>query len=246
MIHSNTIQVGEEYRCQEAINLYKSSACESLVTQAAARRHLRFLDYPSLSDKSAVRVCLCEDDYPGWLALSDLHRIVIASASYRPPHVDADAIQRSVPDVVYFLRNAMNRPNEYLWGGTVGPDYDCSGLMQTAFASVGIVLPRDSYQQEAFTQPIALPKLQVGDLVFFGTGDRTTHVGFYLGDGQYIHSSGKEHGRNGIGIDSLRDLADPVSYAYHQQFRRGGRILCSYCPTGASIVQQTTLQTSAE
>jgi cell wall-associated NlpC family hydrolase len=103
--------------------------------------------------------------------------------------------------------------------------------MQTAFASAGIRLPRDSYQQEAFTQPIGWDELEPGDLVFFGTPDRTKHVALYLGEGEYIHSSGINQGRNGIGIDSLEDLSHPVSAAYHRQLRRAGRVMVSYQPS---------------
>jgi cell wall-associated NlpC family hydrolase len=102
--------------------------------------------------------------------------------------------------------------------------------MQTAFASVGIRLPRDSYQQEAFTQPIRWDELEPGDLIFFGIPERTKHVALYLGDGRYIHSSGIDQGHNGIGIDSLTDLAHPVSQHYHRQLRRPGRVMTSYCP----------------
>ncbi|CAD5971624.1 NLP/P60 [Planktothrix tepida] len=48
--------------------------------------------------------------------------------------------------------------------------------MQAAFASAGIWIPRDAYQQEAFTQPITFHRdpldfssLLSGDLIFFGT-----------------------------------------------------------------------------
>ncbi|NJR73980.1 MAG: C40 family peptidase, partial [Scytonema sp. CRU_2_7] len=110
------------------------------------------------------------------------------------------------------------------------PNYDCSGLMQAAFASVGIRIPRDAYQQEAFTQPISIAELQPGDLVFFGTSQKATHVGLYLGDGCYIHSSGKEIGRNGIGIDRLSEQGDKVSQSYYQQLRGAGRVVSSYKP----------------
>lgn len=221
-----------EFVCQRDLNLYKSPQQESLVTQAAAGRHLRPLAIPNEieAELTAIEVVLCEDDYPGWVAIADLRDLQPAPTPYRPIFLTPDQIQAQLPAVITFTQVAMNRPNEYLWGGTVGPNYDCSGLMQTAFASVGIRLPRDAYQQEAFTDAIALEDLQPGDLIYFGTAERTTHVALYLGEGHYIHSSGKDQGRNGIGIDSLTDTSDPVSLAYFKQLKGAGRVVASYGP----------------
>ena len=224
-----------EYVCQTGLNLYKSPACDSLVTQAAAGRHLRPLSKPAsanadISAVAAIEVCLCEDDYPGWLAIRDLPQLAIADTPYRPRSFSFEQIQARLPDIIAFTQKAMAQPNYYLWGGTIGPNYDCSGLMQAAFAAVGIYLPRDSYQQEAFTQTIPLDTLQPGDLIFFGPAEKTTHVALYLGKGDYIHSSGKDQGRNGIGIDSLVNLSDLVSQAYSRQLRRAGRVMASYQP----------------
>ena len=102
--------------------------------------------------------------------------------------------------------------------------------MQAAFASVGIRIPRDAYQQESFLEAIRLENLQPGDLVFFGTPQKATHVGLYLGDNRYIHSSGKDIGRNGIGIDILSEQGDEVSRSYYQQLRGAGRVVKSYHP----------------
>ena len=124
----------------------------------------------------------------------------------------------------------MTVPNYYLWGGTVAPNYDCSGLIQAAFGTVGIWLPRDSYQQEAFTQSINFEELRSGDLIFFAKSQKVTHVALYLGEGYYIHSSGQEMGRNGIGIDQLSAQGDEVSRAYFQQLRSFGRVVASYQP----------------
>lgn len=217
---------GQEYVCGEALNLYKTDALEGLVTQAAVGRHLR-LD-PAQASKTAWAVTLCEDDYPGWISAVDSTTLTPAQHSYQPPVLDRAAIAPRLPEVIAFTHRAMAAPNTYLWGGTVGPNFDCSGLMQAAFAAVGIRLPRDSYQQEAFTQPIGWGELEPGDLIFFGTPERTKHVALYLGEGQYIHSSGIDQGRNGIGIDSLNDLSHPVSAAYHSQLRRAGRVMVSY------------------
>lgn len=224
-----------KYICTHPLNLYKTAELKGLVTQAAVGRYLGLVQPPSASEhaitdpKTGARyVCLCEDDYPGWIAPQAWATLKPARDSYRAPMLNRAQIEPRLPAVIDFTHRAMAAPNVYLWGGTIGPNYDCSGLMQAAFASVGIWLPRDSYQQEAFTRPIGWDDLQPGDLVFFGTPERTKHVALYLGDGAYIHSSGQEQGRNGIGIDSLTNVSHPVSRAYHAQLRRPGRVMHSY------------------
>jgi cell wall-associated NlpC family hydrolase len=217
-----------EYRAIATLNLYKSTACEGLVTQMEAGRQLRVVAVPSEPEPSAIQVCLCGDDYPGWLAVADLAQLTVAATPYQALSVSAAEIQQRIRQVIAFAEAAMATPNEYLWGGTVAPNYDCSGLMQAAFGSAGIQLPRDSYQQEAFTKPVAMADLQLGDLLFFGTAEKTTHVALYLGEGRYLHSSGKDQGRNGIGVDSVWDLGDGVSDRYFRQWRRGGRVIQSY------------------
>lgn len=230
-----------EYQCQANLNLYDSSELQTLATQAVAGRQVRILplsfnsnrniqDSVNLEGEGAVHVLLCEDHYSGWVALEDLDMLELAEKPYRSIALSPAEISARLPQVVEFAQRAMRQPNSYLWGGTVGPNYDCSGLVQTAFAASGIWLPRDAYQQEEFVQPIALDHLQLGDLVFFGRPERCTHVGLALGDGYYIHSSGKDQGRNGIGIDQLAADGDPVSQAYFRQLRGAGRVVACYGP----------------
>jgi cell wall-associated NlpC family hydrolase len=217
------------YACQENLNLYDSPQLERLATQAVAGRQLRVETIAE--GHPAVRVVLCEDGYPGWVAIEDLDLLEErgrGGEGWMGKGLTPEEIGDRIPQVLEFVQNAMRQPNYYLWGGTVGPNYDCSGLVQTAFAAAGIWLPRDAYQQEAFVQAIALADLRAGDLIFFGTPERCTHVGIYLGEGQYIHSSGKDQGRNGIGVDVLSENGDAVSVAYFRQLRGVGRVVACY------------------
>jgi NlpC/P60 family/Bacterial dipeptidyl-peptidase Sh3 domain len=226
------------YETTSPLNLYDSSEMKALATQARISLRLQvqpFLEKPL----GAIQVVLCEDDYPGWIDLQDLDKIQPAATPYRPPNPSLSEIQAQIPNAIAFAQAAMTQPNHYLWGGTIGPNYDCSGLVQHAFSTQGIWLPRDAYQQESFVQPLQNPGdrpkdllavLQPGNLIFFGTPVKATHVAIYLGNGTYIHSSGKDQGRNGIGIDALTTDADLVSRNYYAQVRGAGRVVQSYHP----------------
>lgn len=215
------------YRCQATLNLYESPTSDRLATQARAGRWL----YPGQKQGERLLVTLAEDDYAGWVEVADWERqVVVTDETYDPPQLNRAAIIPRLPLVINFAIQAMGQPHVYRWGGTVGPDYDCSGLVQAAFAEAGIWLPRDAYQQEAFVMPIAAEALAPGDLVFFGTPERATHVGIYLGQQQYIHCSGKDQGRNGIGVDSLGPDRGPIGETYWRQWRGAGRVVASYQP----------------
>ncbi len=74
----------------------------------------------------------------------------------------------------------------YLWGGT-DPDkgLDCSGLLQRAYADVGVTLPRVAADQaRAGTAVPDLASAKAGDLVAFGSP--VDHIGMYIGDGKMI------------------------------------------------------------
>lgn len=79
----------------------------------------------------------------------------------------------------------------YRWGGTtVENGFDCSGLTMVCYRLNGLNLPRVSRSQFKKGRWVSKSKLQPGDLVFFATkgGTRVTHVGMYIGKGQFIHA----------------------------------------------------------
>ena len=75
----------------------------------------------------------------------------------------------------------------YVWAAA-GPDaFDCSGLVQYAYAAAGVRLPHSSTMQSQMGTPVSRSQLQPGDLVFFYSP--VSHVGIYVGDGQMVHAS---------------------------------------------------------
>ena len=221
------------WRLADNTNGYTHQQGGTLATQAAAGRLVQLLEPLARSDAAPrrMRVRLAEDGYSCWMETLELQQQTLQPAGYQPLLLSPTAIRQRMSHVLRYCRQAMDRENRYLWGGTVGPHYDCSGFTQSAFASAGVWIPRDAYQQEQFCQPVGLSErcfslLQVGDLIFFGTGQRCNHVGLHLGRGHYAHSSGHDHGHGRIAVDQL-DPHDNSSVAnhYRRQLRGAGRVV---------------------
>ncbi|MBR0359860.1 MAG: C40 family peptidase [Clostridia bacterium] len=76
----------------------------------------------------------------------------------------------------------------YVWGGTTPGGFDCSGLVQYVYNSLGITINRvsqDQFKQGAY---VTREQLMPGDLVFFEDNGDVHHVGLYVGDGYMIHA----------------------------------------------------------
>jgi cell wall-associated NlpC family hydrolase len=73
----------------------------------------------------------------------------------------------------------------YVWGAEGPGGFDCSGLMQWAYAREGVSIPRITYQQIQAGIYVPRDRLAPGDLVFFDGGG---HVGMYLGQGAFVQA----------------------------------------------------------
>ena len=80
----------------------------------------------------------------------------------------------------------------YVFGGTSTSGFDCSGFVQHVYAMLGIGVPRTADAQYDFGRP-AVGGPRPGDLVFFDTYGGVSHVGIYLGSGEFVHAS-SSHG----------------------------------------------------
>lgn len=116
---------------------------------------------------------------------------------------------RAMPEVSrgnnYITRRIVSNSMQYIgvpyvFGGTTPSGFDCSGYVRYVFANAGIYLPRTADAQYDVGTPISSSELRAGDLVFFSTYEYgPSHVGIYLGDGNFINASSSR----GVAIDSL-------------------------------------------
>jgi len=81
----------------------------------------------------------------------------------------------------------------YRWAGTTTSGFDCSGFTRYLFSEFGVDLPHTSKGQDQEGYWIDKKDLRKGDLVFFNTdGKGVSHVGVYIGDGEFVHSATNE------------------------------------------------------
>lgn len=112
--------------------------------------------------------------------------------------------------LVKYAYNYLGQP--YMWGGNSFKGIDCSGFSGAVYYAMGKFLPRDASQQikqgDAVEYSVIdkvvngenhkmmkADNLEIGDLLFFGNVEtkRVTHVSIWIGNNEYIHSSGKVH-----------------------------------------------------
>ena len=218
------------------ISGYQNQTENKLVTEIFKNRIFRLL-YPNIYQHnqkfSRILVQLYEDGYICWINLDGLIIEKYEVGKNMNFKNEYSFIKVKVPLILNWIKDQAEKKNKYLWGGTLGPNFDCSGLIQTAFFKHHIYIPRDSYQIKSFCKHLFYFKesytaLQPGDLLFFGNKKRCEHVGIYKGDGLYYHSSGKEFVRNGIGLDTLKCPNDKISLHYKSKLISAGRIVKNY------------------
>lgn len=135
----------------------------------------------------------------------DWHEVIL------PTGKRAYVLKREVVDFESWAENVVATPESviasakkmlgfpYMWGATSVKAVDCSGFSKTTYLMNGIILKRDASQQCYTGDEVDISEgignLQMGDLIFFGRKatetqkERVTHVGIYIGDGEFIHSA---------------------------------------------------------
>lgn len=150
--------------------------------------------------------------------------------------------EANATNILATAQEFLGRP--YLWGGTSGKGMDCSGFTKTVFYLNGVQLARDASQQVHTGNLIetdeTLQNLVPGDLLFFGRKasadkkERITHVGIYMGKGEFIHASGDA----GVKIESLIQGAKNFNQKRLDTFVKAKRMVSSLGQNGVELLAE--------
>jgi cell wall-associated NlpC family hydrolase len=163
---------------------------------------------PVINKKADAMLVATPTDGNKWISSSDVSVYTSEKAIPKP----------TGEDLVQTAKKFLGLP--YLWAGTSGFGFDCSGFTHTIYKSHGITIPRDADAQSVHGQAVARDDLQPGDLIFFaynhGKG-YVHHVGMYIGDGKMIESPNSSASVRIVNLDE--------SYVYQDQYAGARRYI---------------------
>jgi cell wall-associated NlpC family hydrolase len=163
---------------QQQITQFRAQAATDLTAQAQAEQQAAAARGRILAEYQQAQTLLGQ--------LSTAQQAALDATDVTPAQIAAvPQAQGRAASAIDFAESKLGL--WYEWGGTGDPSYDCSGLVQAAWAAAGVSLPRVTWDQLDAGQsvPAALGDLQPGDLIFYLDG---AHVAMYVGDGLVIHA----------------------------------------------------------
>ncbi len=127
-------------------------------------------------------------------ALAPAHADTLPNAGTRAPSAVQlmGARSRAKLDSVVAVARAQ-LGTRYRLGGESPRAFDCSGLVQYVMRALDFSLPRTAREQARTGTPVPADtaQLRAGDLLLFGRKGKVTHIGIYVGNGQFVHASTK-------------------------------------------------------
>lgn len=200
---------------EQAVPTAASPVQDSVKVNLGAGEVLNLRSGPSTQDAKVGSVpggtvLSVEESVNGWYKVTYNGKTGYVSASYVVSATQAAAAPAVSYDssfgssVVALAKQYIGCPYSY---GASGPRaFDCSGFTSFIYRQMGVSIPRGASGQYKAGTPVSRDNLQPGDLVFiadpaYTAGYPVSHVGIYVGNGQFIHASSYRY--EGITISSL-------------------------------------------
>ena len=174
--------------------------------------------YSEVIDKKGMDNVMVTGKYKDWYRIDHNNKkawmnkryVAVEDSDYVPE------VSMLGEEIVKYGKQFIGTP--YVWGGTsLTSGVDCSGFTQGIYREFDIDINRTSGMQVLNGRPVSKDELRSVDLIFFDTNGsnmgRISHVGVYMGNGEFIHSASS----NGISISNLEN-----SY-YKRNFVKGVR-----------------------
>jgi murein DD-endopeptidase len=129
--------------------------------------------------------------------------MVLLSACASPPAPAPTSLLASRAVVVRTAWSLIGAP--YRWGGSSPEGFDCSGLVLHSYRKAGITgLPHSAAKLETMATRVSLHQIEPGDLLFFQLeGPKTSHVGIYLGNREFVHAPSGGKRVEKVGFDHV-------------------------------------------
>ena len=146
------------------------------------------------SDEQAAQAMLDSQSGPFGSAFAAVQKAGIATldALTAPGSTSAGSLPPAILVTLAHAGSQLSVP--YVWGGeTPGPgpgaEFDCSGLVQWAYGTAGISLPRTAAEQSQTVPQVSADQIRPGDLVFWNDGTTSVqHVAIYIGEGLVLQA----------------------------------------------------------
>lgn len=173
-------------------------------------------DYSRIGQLSCGGVVTVLEQLDGWSKITSGSITGYVSSEYLTI-VDTEALEAAASQGAQLVELAKQYLGvRYKYGGTSPSGFDCSGFVYYLMKALGTSVPRTaSAQWSAGYTKVSQSELQPGDLVFFAntysSSNYITHVGIYVGSGQFIHSSSPSSG--GVIYSSLTEGYYAARYA---------------------------------
>lgn len=156
-------------------------------------------DHDKVGQLSIGRMVEVVEELDGWYQIAEGY----ISAEYVQV-VDAAALAEAGKgqEIADFALQFVGYP--YVYGGSSPKGFDCSGFTSYIYSQFGYSINRTASNQLDNGYAVSMSELQPGDLVMFNNGSsskRATHVGLYIGNGQFVHASTSRVGVIVSGMD---------------------------------------------